>query len=101
MMDTKKRLQTTLNRLTSSLDSGVESITQEYNVKKATKSQRPTEYKKQGRSRNAESGSIIYTGIQADPDDENYLMLPESKGLIKTSWCEVAEFVCYSKAPAL
>jgi hypothetical protein len=28
-------------------------------------------------------------------------MLPESKDLIKISWCEVAEFVCYSKAPAL
>jgi hypothetical protein len=101
MMNTKQRLQTTNDRLMSSLDSSVESITQEFKTRKAsTVKNRPKEYNKQGRSRNAESGCIVYTGLQDDPDDENCLLLPQSKDLIKVSWREVFEFACYSKAPA-
>jgi regulator of replication initiation timing len=101
MMNTKQQLQTTNNRLMSSLDSSVESMTQEFNARKAsTVKNRPKEYNKQGRSCNAEFGCIVYTGLQDDPDDENCLFLLHSKDLIKVSWHEVFELACYSKAPA-
>jgi hypothetical protein len=100
MMNTEQRLQTTLDRLMSSMDSRVESITQEFNTQKASMAKnRPTEYKTQGRSRNKESGLIIDTGLQADAND-NFLYMPECKGLIKACWREVAKFVCHSKAPS-
>jgi hypothetical protein len=100
MMNTDQRLQTTLNRLMSSLDSSIESITQEFNTKKSSMTNnRPKEHKKSGRSRNRESGLIIDTGLEVDTHDANFLFMPECNGLIKACWREVTDFVCYSKAP--
>ena len=100
MVDTTQRLERTVSRLMSSLNDSIQRITQEYNLKLASRhsTARPTTYNTTGRSRNHVSGIIFQTGLVGE-DDEECLRSGDGKYLIKTEWREVYEFLCHSKVP--